>query len=114
MRHKLTLALILALIALFLPTSAVRRSAAWTGPAPSISCECIAYGRLLCQVYVVGGTAPYTYQWGPPPITGGGEWQIVPCSGSGTRTISVTVTDANGEIGYFSSPFQCCGAVDPK
>lgn len=109
MRRKLILALIFALVALFLPLPQVKHSAAWTGPAVSISCECIAYGRLVCQALVGGGTAPYTYQWGPPPITGGGEWQIVPCSGSGTRTISVTVTDANGQIGYFSSPFQCCG-----
>ena len=111
MRYKLTLALILALVALVMPIAGVKRSAARTGPFVSISCECIADGRLLCQADAGGGTGPYTYQWGPPPITGGGQWQIVPCSGNGTRTISVTVTDANGEIGYYSDQFWCCGPV---
>ena len=111
MRYKLTLALILALVALLLPSTFVKRSAAQTGPAVGISCECIAYGRLLCIADVVGGTAPYTYEWGPSPITGSGQSKIVPCSGNGTRTISVTVTDANGQIGFFSSPFWCCGPV---
>lgn len=111
MRYKLTLALILALVALVLPSNFFKRSAAQTGPAVGISCECIAYGRLACFADVIGGTAPYTYQWGPPPITGTGQAKIIPCSGDGTRTISVTVTDANGQIGFFSSPFWCCGPV---
>ncbi len=56
---------------------------------------------------VGGGTAPYTYQWGPPPLTGSGEWKRVPCSGIGSRTISVTVTDAYGETGSYSDQFLC-------
>ena len=111
MRFKLTLALIFALVALVLPSTFVKRSSAQTGPAVGISCECIAYGRLLCIADASGGTPPYTYQWGPAPIVGSGQSKIIPCSGSGTRTISVTVTDANGQVGSFSSPFWCCGPV---
>ncbi len=114
MRHKLTLAFILALSALVLPTAVVKPSAAQTGPVVGITCECIAGQKLLCVADVTGGTAPYTYQWGPPPISGSGQMKIVPCAGTGTRTISVTVTDANGQIGYFSAPFTCCGGIDPQ
>ncbi|HWN10143.1 MAG TPA: hypothetical protein VNO50_12905 [Pyrinomonadaceae bacterium] len=121
MRYKLTLTLILALIALAVPTTvvkpsatstaAVKHSAMPTPPVVGVTCECIAYGRLLCISEVSGGTAPYTYQWGPPPISGSGQIKVVPCSGNGTRIITLTVTDANGEIGYFSAPFTCCGPV---
>jgi hypothetical protein len=111
MRHRLALALSLALIALFWPTTVVKHSAAAvTGPVVGVTGECIAGGRLLCIADVSGGTAPYTFQWGPPPITGSGQSKIVPCSGTGTRIIEVTVTDANGQIGFFSAPFRCCGS----
>lgn len=114
MRHKLALVLVLALIAFVLPTAIVRPSAAPTPPVVNVTCECIAGQRLLCVSEVSGGTAPYTYQWGPAPISGTGPNKVVPCAGTGTRTITLTVTDANGEIGYFSAPFICCGGVDPK
>lgn len=109
MRHKLTLALILVLGALALPTVAVRPGAARTAPIVNVDCISLPYGQLRCVAEVYGGTAPYTYEWGPPPLAGSGRAQRVPCSGSGTRIITVTVTDANGEIGYFSAPFYCTG-----
>jgi hypothetical protein len=112
MRHKVTLALIFALIALVLPTAFVNRSAARTGPVVGVSCECIANGRQACQAEASGGTAPYTYQWGTPPLTGSGPFKIVPCSGSGTRPISVTVTDANGATFTYNDQLQCCGSGD--
>ncbi len=124
MRYKLTLALILAFIALAVPTTVVKPSATPTAavkhnamptpPVVGINCECIAGQKLFCVADVSGGTPPYTYQWGPPPITGSGQMKIVPCAGTGTRIINLTVTDANGEIGFFSSPFTCCGGVDPQ
>lgn len=113
MRYKLTLALILALTALVLPAVIVKRGAAQTAPSVDIFCQCIAGQKLFCQASAFGGTSPYSYQWGPPPISGGGSVHIIPCAGTGTRTISVTVTDANGEIGYYSAPFTCCGGIDP-
>lgn len=122
MRIKLTLALILAVIALVLPTTVVKPSAPPTTPvvkpaAPptpvvvGVTGECIAGGKLLCISDVSGGTPPYTYSWGPPPIFGSGQIKVVPCSGSGTRIIELTVTDANGQVGFFSAPFLCCGPV---
>lgn len=114
MRHKLTLALILALVALVLPTVIFKPSAARTGPAVGVYCEYIAGARQLCQADVTGGTPPYTYQWGPPPLTGSGQFKIVPCAGNGTRPLSVTVTDANGQTGGFSGQLQCCGSCDPQ
>jgi hypothetical protein len=106
MRRKLTLALILAFITFTVAAAAVRRSAARTGPLVSIDCEPIAYDYLMCHAEAGGGTAPYTYQWGPPPLTGSGEWKRVGCSGV-SRTISVTVTDANGETDTYSDLFYC-------
>jgi hypothetical protein len=126
MRYKLTLTLIFSIMALVLPTAVVKPSSAPTapvikpGPPPtapvvSVAGECIAGQKLLCIADVTGGTPPYTYEWGPAPgITGSGQMKIVPCSGTGTRIISVTVTDANGEVGYFSSPFRCCGGINPQ
>jgi len=67
MRYKLTLALILALIALALPAAVVERSAAQTGPIVSINCECIAGGKLFCVADVSGGTPPYTLRMGSAP-----------------------------------------------
>lgn len=113
MRKKLSLLMLLALIAVVLPTAFVKRSAARTGPSVSIDCIYLPLGQLRCTAEVWGGTAPYTYEWGPPPISGSGRALRVGCSGSGTRTISVTVTDANGEIGFYSAPFQCAGPVGP-
>lgn len=109
MRRKLTLALILALSALALPTAAVRPSAAKTGLAVGIDCISLPYSQLRCTAEVYGGTAPYTYEWGPPPLSGSGHALRVGCAGSGTRIISVTVTDAYGEVGYYSAPFYCSG-----
>lgn len=79
----------------------------------TVSLDCIAlpYGQIRCQAEVYGGTSPYTYQWGPPPLSGSGHALRIPCSGSGTRTVSVTVTDANGEIGSYSDQLQCTGPV---
>lgn len=114
MRYKLSLALILALSALALPTAAVRPSAAQTGLAVGVYCEIIAGGRQVCQADVSGGTPPYTYQWGPPPLTGSGQFKVVPCAGHGLRPLSVTVTDANGLTGGFSGQLQCCSSCDPQ
>jgi hypothetical protein len=110
MRYKLILALSLAFVALAPLAAPVKPVEARTGPVVGISCERIAYGRQLCQADVIGGTAPYTYEWGPPPLTGTGQIKTVPCSGNGTRPVSVTVTDANGEIGYYSTTIQCCSS----
>lgn len=109
MTRKLTLVLILALGALAVPTAAVRPSAARTGLGVNIDCISLPYDQLRCVAEVYGGTAPYAYQWGPPPLTGSGRAQRVGCSGSGTKVISVTVTDANGEVGYYSASFFCAG-----
>ena len=109
MRRKLTLALILALITLVvLPTAFVKRTAARTGPSVGIDCMYLPYGQIRCVAQVYGGTAPYSYQWGPPPLTGSGQAQRIPCSGTGTRPVTLTVTDANGEVGYYSDMLQCC------
>lgn len=107
MRYKLILALALAFVALAPLAAPVRRVEARTGLVVAISCEGIAYDYLLCHADVGGGTGPYTYQWGPAPLTGSGEWKRVPCSGIGSRTISVTVTDANGETASYSDLFYC-------
>lgn len=109
MRRKLTLALILALITLVvLPTTFVKRTAARTGPSVGIDCIYLPYGQIRCEAVVYGGTPPYAYQWGPPPLSGNGHAQRIPCSGTGTRPVTLTVTDANGEVGYYSDMLQCC------
>jgi hypothetical protein len=110
MSHKLILVLSLALIALVWPTAIVKNSAARTGPSVGVDCIYLPLSQLRCQAEVYGGTAPYTYEWGPPPLSGSGHALRVGCAGTGTKIISVTVTDANGEIGYFSAPFQCAGS----
>lgn len=114
MRHQLTLALAFALVALAMSSAVVKPSAARTPLAVGLSCECIAYARQLCHADVDGGTPPYTYQWGPPPVSGSSEFKIIPCAGSGTRPVSVTVTDANGQTVTHNGLLQCCGESDPR
>jgi hypothetical protein len=109
MRRQLTLALILALITLVvLPTAFVERTAARTGPTvTNLDCIYLAYSQIRCEAVVYGGTAPYTYQWGPsPPISGSGKAVRFYCY-SGFQPINVTVTDANGEVGYYSDTMIC-------
>lgn len=109
MRRKLTLALILALLTLVvLPTAFVKRTAARAGPSVSLDCIYLPYSQIRCEAVVVGGTSPYTYQWGPLPLSGSGHALRIPCAGTGTRPVEVTVTDANGEVGYYSDMLQCC------
>ena len=108
MRRRITLALIVALIALVvLPTAFVRRSAARTGLGVSLDCIYLPYSQIRCQAEVYGGTAPYSYQWGPSPLSGSGHALRVSCY-SGFQPINVTVTDANGEVGYYSDSLICC------
>lgn len=109
MRQKLTLAVILAVIAIVWPATVVKPNAPPTAPTVNVDCISLPYSQLRCAAEVYGGTSPYTYQWGPPPLSGTGHAIRVGCAGSGTVTIAVTVTDANGEVGYFSAPFMCSG-----
>ena len=113
MRKRLALMLVLTLAALAILVAPVRRSAARTAPAPGIYCIPLGRNRLECHADVSGGTTPYTYQWSPTPMAGGGEIAIIYCPGTNTRTISVTVTDANNETGSYSGNFYCCGSCDP-
>lgn len=114
MRRKLILAFALALAAIAMPSAVVKPSAARTGLFLGVYCEYIANSRQVCHADVTGGTAPYTYQWGPPPLTGGGELKVVPCAGNGTRPLSVTVTDAVGATVAFNGQLQCCGSCNPQ
>lgn len=113
MRHKLTLSFILALVALALPTP-IRPSAAPTNPVVGVYCIYLGRNRNECHADVSGGTGPYTYQWSPQPLAGGGEIAIIGCPGTAQQTISVTVTDSTGATGSFSEVFQCCGSCNPQ
>ena len=106
MRYKLILALALTFVALAPLAAPVKPVEARTGPIVSIDCIGLAYDQLRCTTEVYGGTAPYTYAWGPSPITGSGQSLRIGCSGI-SRTISVTVTDANGETDTYSDLFYC-------
>ena len=114
MRKKLTLVLALTLAVLALLSAPVRRSAARTGPAPGIYCIHLGRNRDECHADVSGGTSPYTYQWSPTPLAGGGEIAIIPCPGTSVITVSVTVTDANNQTGSDSVQVHCCGSCDPQ
>lgn len=111
MPHKFTFVSIFALSALLLTAAPVRHSKAQTTLGVSVECIPLSYGQLRCDTEVYGGTAPYSYEWGPPPLSGSGHALRVPCSGSGSRTISVTVTDANGDTGNYTGQVQCTGPV---
>ena len=114
MRRKLTLAFLLTLIALGLPSIATRRSAALTGPAVTVYCYHLGFNRAECWANVLGGTSPYTYQWSPTPIIGDGEVVIMSCPGISLKTFTATVTDANGNSGSDSLQFQCCSTCNPQ
>jgi len=119
MRHKFTLPAILALVALAIPTT-VRPRAAVTSSNPvlTVGVYCLYLGRNRdeCHAEVDGGTSPYTFQWSPTPLSGGNGsgLAIIGCPGTAIQTISVTVTDANGNTGSFSDQFQCCGSCNPQ
>jgi hypothetical protein len=115
MRHKFTLLVILALVALALPTP-VRHSAAAPNLAVGVYCLYLGRNRDECHADVEGGTSPYTFQWSPTPLAGGfGDGiAIIGCPGTAIQTISVTVTDINGNTGSFSGQFQCCGSCAPQ
>ena len=113
MRHKLTLSMILALIALAFPTT-VKYTAAATDLGVGMFCIHLGRNRDECHADVSGGTGPYTYQWSPTPLAGGGEIAIIGCPGTAVQTIGVTVTDANGSTGSISQPVQCCGSCAPQ
>lgn len=123
MRHKLILTFVV-LVALAVPTS-IRNSAAVTSPvriakprslAVGVYCILLGRNRDECHADVEGGTGPYTFQWSPTPLSGGfgNGIAIIGCPGTAIQTISVTVTDANGDTGSFSGQFQCCGTCDPQ
>ena len=116
MRYKLTLPIILALVALIAlawPTPAKRTAAAST---LIVGVDCIFLGRNRdeCHADVSGGTGTYTYQWSPTPLSGGCEIAIIGCPGTAVQTIGVTVTDSNGSTGSYSTPVQCCGSCPPQ
>jgi len=113
MRHKLTLLLTLALVALVLPTS-VRNRAAVKDLTVGYYCILLGRNRDECHAEVSGGTGTYTYQWSPQPLSGGGEIAIIGCPNNSVQTIGVTVTDSNGSTGSYSAPVQCCGSCDPQ
>jgi len=117
MRHTLALSAIFALAALALPTP-VRHSASVTSPVLGVGVYCLHLGRNRdeCHADVDGGTSPYTFQWTPTPLSGGGGSgiAIIGCPGTAVQNISVTVTDANGETGSYSGQVQCCGSCDPQ
>ena len=112
MPRRLILVFVLTLI-LVISAVTVRRSAALTGPAVTVYCYNIGFGRAECHADVIGGTSPYTYQWTPTPIIGGGEIAIMSCPGTSVRTFSATVTDSNGGIGSDSLQFQCSPNCEP-
>jgi hypothetical protein len=116
MRYKLTLPLILALVALVAlawPTPA-KRSAAATNLIVGVDCIFLGRNRDECHADVSGGTGTYTYQWSPQPLSGGGAIAIIGCPGTAQQTIAVSVTDSNGNTGSFSGVFQCCGSCAPQ
>ena len=118
MRYKLTLPIILALVALIAlawPTAA-KRSAAASTLIVGVDCIFLGRNRDECHADVDGGTSPYTFQWSPTPLSGGGSSgiAIIGCPGTAIQTISVTVTDTNGDTGSFSGQFQCCGSCAPQ
>ena len=115
MLRKFTLLVILALIALTLPTP-VRQSSAAPSLAVGVYCLYLGRNRDECHADVEGGTSPYTFQWSPTPLAGGFEEgiAIIGCPGTAIQTISVTVTDVNGNTGSFSGQFQCCGSCNPQ
>lgn len=115
MRHKLTLLVILVLIVLALPTP-IRHKAATPTLAVGVYCLYLGRNRDECHADVEGGTSPYTFQWSPTPLAGGfGDGlAIIGCPGTAIQTISVTVTDSNGNTGSFSDQFQCCGSCNPQ
>ena len=115
MRYKLALALILALIALAMPIGSFSHSSTKTTLAVGVFCIPLGRNRLECHADVTGGTSPYSFQWSPTPLSGGGSegLAIIACSGNGFKTIGVNVTDSLGDTGSFSGPFQCCGSCDP-
>ena len=113
MPRKLILTTILALVALALPTP-IRHSAAGTSLGVGVYCIYLGRNRNECHADVEGGTGTYTYQWSPTPLAGGGEIAIIGCPGTAIQTISVNVTDTNGNTGSFSGQFQCCGSCPPQ
>ena len=117
MVYKLTLSIVLAVVALALPTP-VRHSGAVKGPTFEVGVYCLYLGRNRdeCHAEVDGGTGPYNFQWSPAPLSGGNGSgiAIIGCPGTAIQTISVNVTDANGDTGSFSGQFQCCGSCNPQ
>lgn len=115
MRYKFTLLVIIATVALALPTPGTS-SAANTSLGVGYYCIHLGRNRDECHADVDGGTGPYTFQWSPTPLSGGGSngIAIIGCPGTAVQTISVTVTDANSDTGSFSSQVQCCGSCDPQ
>jgi hypothetical protein len=85
------------------------------GKALNVSLYCISlgHGRFECQYDVTGGNGVYTYSWNPTPTIGGngGGTAIVRCNAYQYRTVSLTVSDSNGQTGSASGSFYCGDAV---
>lgn len=113
MRHKLIFSIVLALVAVALPTP-IGNSTTTTSLGVGFFCIHLGRNRDECHADVDGGTSPYTYQWSPQPLSGGGEIAVIGCPGTAVQTIGVTVTDANGQTGSFSDQVQCCGSCPPQ
>ena len=113
MRFKLSLLVTLALVALVLPIP-VRPSEAATSLGVGFYCIHLGRNRDECHADVDGGTGPYTYQWSPTPLSGGGAIAVIGCPGTAQQNISVTVTDSNNQTGSFAQSVQCCGSCDPQ
>lgn len=111
MRYRLILALALAFVALAPLTPAVKPVEARTGLTLALYCIPLGRNRAECHADVYGGTAPYTYQWSPTPLIGGGELAIMPCART-PLNVSVTVTDANNNNIGDSIQFYNCNS-DP-
>jgi hypothetical protein len=100
-------------LAAFAPAPAAAPAGDASTLSVSLYCISLGHGRFECQYSVSGGTGVYTYSWNPAPTFGGngGGTAIVPCTAYRNKTVTLTVTDSNGESGTASGTFYCGDAV---